>query len=348
MSGRQSHSITQCHGRCGQFRATSATLRDLVTLAYQLPNGHLRLDSQISGGPSWINSDRFDIVAKADGNRAGLVANRPAGAVRAGDVDAVDQFRLMVRQLLADRFQLTVHNEMRQQPVYALEVARRDGKPGPQLHKVDIDCAAQYENGRRPAPPEPGQAACGGFTRLGPGHMTGHAVTMSMLATSFPESVGRIVVDRTGLGGVFDLDLTWTPDQMPQRGEPFPMHYRPVTVRRSSPPCRNSSGSSWTPKEARSTSSSSIVRNTPDRISGALADSSFNAFHDFEHAGWQKAAEYYADTFGTLTARTTDPLLESAGVRRGRVCSTWRAARGMWRARRRREAPGSSDSISRR
>ena len=48
-----------------------------------------------------------------------------------------------------------------------------------------------------------------------------------------------------------------------------------------------------------------------------MADSSFTAFHDFERAGWQKAAEYYADTFGTLTARATDPLLESAGVRAG-------------------------------
>ena len=48
-----------------------------------------------------------------------------------------------------------------------------------------------------------------------------------------------------------------------------------------------------------------------------MADSSAGAFHDFEHAGWQKAAGYYADTFGTLTARATDPLLESAGVRAG-------------------------------
>jgi uncharacterized protein (TIGR03435 family) len=122
--------------------------------------------------------------------------------------------------MLADRFRLTVHNETRQLPVYALVVARRDRRLGPQLHKVEIDCAAEYENARGRVPPEPGKAACGGFTGRGPGRMTGHAVTMSMLATSFPGSVGRIVVDRTGLGGVFDLDLTWLPEQMPQRAEP--------------------------------------------------------------------------------------------------------------------------------
>jgi bla regulator protein blaR1 len=204
----------------GRFTATYATLRDLITLAYQLPNGHLRHDSQIVGGPRWINSDRFDIVAKADPGRAGVVANRPAGAVRPGDVDAIDQFRLTLRKLLGDRFQLTVHHEMRQLPVYALVVARRDGKLGPELHKVDVDCAAQYENGRRPSPPGPGQAACGGFTGLGPGRMAGHGVTMAMLATSFPGSVGRIVVDRTKLSGVFDLNLTWTPDQLPPQGDP--------------------------------------------------------------------------------------------------------------------------------
>ena len=206
----------------GRFTATYATLRDLITLAYQLPTGHLRHDSQIVGGPGWINSDRFDIVAKADPSPAGSVADRPAGAVRPRDVDAIDQFRLTLRKLLADRFRLTVHNETRQLPVYALVLARRDRRLGPQLHKVEIDCAAQYENARGPAPPAPGTAACGGFTGLGPGRMTGHAVTMSMLATSFPGSVGRVVVDRTGLGGVFDLDLTWLPEQTPQRAEPPP------------------------------------------------------------------------------------------------------------------------------
>ena len=200
-------------GPGGRVTLTNATLRDLVQLAYQLPDGHLRHDSQISGGPGWINSDRFDVVAKAEGMPAGLDASSiPAGAARSGEIAAIDRVRLMLRKLLADRFKLAVHNETRELPVYALVVARSDGKLGAQLRKVDVDCAALREGGRPSPPHEPGKAACGGFRGLGPGRITGHALTMSMIASWFPESLGRIVLDRTGLSGVFDLDLEWTPD----------------------------------------------------------------------------------------------------------------------------------------
>jgi uncharacterized protein (TIGR03435 family) len=203
----------------GGFTATYATVRDLVQFAYQLPDGHLRHDSQIAGGPSWINSDRFDVVAKAEGMPAGLDADRAAGAARRLDIDAIEQVRLMVRRLLADRFKLTTHTESRALPVYALVTARRDGKLGPQLRKTDTDCVALSDAGRRPPQPTSGGVPCGGFTRSGPGRMTGHAVTMSTLATSFPESIGRVVLDRSGLTGVFDLDLEWTPDQPSRPGE---------------------------------------------------------------------------------------------------------------------------------
>ena len=197
----------------GRFTATRATLRDLVTLAYQLPNGRLRDDSQISGGPSWVNSDRFDIVAKAEGSAARIdAANIPAGAARPGELSAIDQVRLMLRTLLADRFKLTVHNEIRELPVYALVMARSDGRLGPQIRKVEIDCAAQRDDGGRRAPPGPGLAACGGFRGRGD-RTTGHAVPMSMIAKFLEGSVGRVVIDRTGLIGSFDLDLQWTPDQ---------------------------------------------------------------------------------------------------------------------------------------
>ena len=58
--------------------------------------------------------------------------------------------------------------------------------------------------------------------RLGPGNLSGGGVTMAQLSTTFSQFVQRVVVDRTGLTGNFDIDLTWTPDQLPQgRGEPF-------------------------------------------------------------------------------------------------------------------------------
>jgi uncharacterized protein (TIGR03435 family) len=203
----------------GRFTATHATLRELVGLAYQLQDGRLRHDSQISGGPNWINSDHFDVVAKAEGRSARLdAASIPAGAARPGEISAIDEVRLMLRTLLADRFKLAVHNEIRELPVYALVMARRDGKLGPQLRKVDVDCVALRDDGRRPVPPEPGKAVCGGFRELGPGISTGHAVPMSLLATKVEGSVDRIVLDRTGLTGRFDVDLKWTPSQPQQPG----------------------------------------------------------------------------------------------------------------------------------
>jgi uncharacterized protein (TIGR03435 family) len=206
----------------GRLTFENATLRDLVTLAYQLQDGSLRHDSQISGGPSWINADRFDIVAKAD-IPDGVDANRPVGATRPADIAAIDQVRLMVRTLLADRFKLAVHNETRELPMYALVMARSDGRPGPQLRQVEVDCAALYGGGRRPAPPEPGKAECGAFRGLGTSRITGHAVTMPMLANLVVRgSVGRMVLDQTGLGGAFDLDLEWTPDHTSLPGEASP------------------------------------------------------------------------------------------------------------------------------
>jgi uncharacterized protein (TIGR03435 family) len=206
----------------GRFTFENATLRDLVALAYQLQDGSLRQESQISGGPGWINADRFDIAAKAD-IPGGVDANRAVGATRPSDIGAIDRVRLMVRTLLADRFKLTVHNETRELPVYALIMARSDGKPGPQLRKVDVDCAALYEGGRLPPSPEPGKAACGAFRGLGTSRITGHAVTMVMLANLVVRgSVGRVVLDRTGLGGAFDLDLEWTPERTALPGNASP------------------------------------------------------------------------------------------------------------------------------
>ena len=202
----------------GRFSATYATVRELVTLAYTLPSGRVRDDSQISGGPSWINSDHFDVVAKAAGMPAGLNSNAAAGGTRPGEITAIDQVRLMLRALLADRFKLTVHNELMNRPVYALVMARQDGRPGPQLHKVAIDCAALRDGVQGSARPEPGKTGCGGFQMLRPGRLTGHAVTTSLLAATLPGSVGRVVLDRTGLSGVFDLDLDWTPEQAPALG----------------------------------------------------------------------------------------------------------------------------------
>src|SRR5438270_11632939 len=99
----------------GRFTATNATLNMLIGIAYKVrPN-------QISGGPGWAGSERYDIVAKADGN------------------PTQDQFALMVRALLEERFQLVTHKETKELPIYALLIA----KNGPKLpNPKEGSCAA--------------------------------------------------------------------------------------------------------------------------------------------------------------------------------------------------------------
>ncbi len=193
----------------GRFTATNVPLKLLIRQAYQLQ------DSQIVGGPNWINTDRFDIIAKAPGP---LALPAPGGSP--------GPFQLMMRALLADRFKLAVHTESRELPIYTLTLARRDGKTGSQLRPAAVDCVAMFaargRGGPPPAPPQPGERPpCG--MRLGPGNLSGGGVTMAQLSTTLSQFVQRAVVDRTGLSGNFDIDLTWTPDQLPQgRGEPPP------------------------------------------------------------------------------------------------------------------------------
>jgi uncharacterized protein (TIGR03435 family) len=103
-----------------RFEATNAPLQLLVEAAYGEPGppSQMLADYQVSGGPSWINTDRFDIVAKAG-------SDVPVGMAGAR------QKLLMLRTLLAERFKLTVHHETRDAPIYALVLARRTEDWGP-------------------------------------------------------------------------------------------------------------------------------------------------------------------------------------------------------------------------
>lgn len=99
--------------------ADNATLRMLIRQAYgtEYPR-----DGQIIGGPGWLDTQRFDIIAKmAPGTSA-------------------DDMREMVRGMLADRFALKVRTDKREMPVYALILAREDGRLGPRMKKLDGDC----------------------------------------------------------------------------------------------------------------------------------------------------------------------------------------------------------------
>jgi bla regulator protein blaR1 len=97
----------------------------------------------------------------------------------------------VLQSLLADRFQLRQHAEMKQLPVYLLEVA----KGGPKL-KVSAN-----------------SSDVSGGPKLGTGFLAGNQTDVPFLAQTLSQMVGRPILDRTGLSGKYDFELTWTPDQ---------------------------------------------------------------------------------------------------------------------------------------
>jgi len=191
----------------GRFTATNVTLRNLITNAYRLQ------PFQLVGGPSWLASDHFDILAKAPDDAGDAFSFQQTGSEPSAG-------QLMLRAMLADRFKLQAHTETRELPIYSLVLARADGKLGPKLTRSTTDCAAlaaaaRGRPGGPPPMPAPGQPMVCGM-RIGPGNISAGGTPLAQVATSLANFVGRTVVDRTGLSGNFDFELTYTPDQMPQ------------------------------------------------------------------------------------------------------------------------------------
>jgi len=188
-----------------------------VTLGLLLRNAYNVQQSQLIGAPAWAESDRFDIVATMQ-DTPDTSPVTPDGPTRQS---------LMLQTLLEERFRLTVHKDRKELPVYALVLARRDGKLGSSLRRSTVDCAAAIAAARvRPGPPPsapPGELQpCS--SGVSPGVILARSQTMAQLAnalsrlTNTGSSLGRLIVDRTGLDGYFDIDLKFTPDRMPDFG----------------------------------------------------------------------------------------------------------------------------------
>jgi uncharacterized protein (TIGR03435 family) len=180
----------------GRFVTTSMPLRMLMTIAYDV-----RM-FQISGGPNWTESDRWDIRAKAD--------NAP-------DRIPIEQLRPMLRQLLEDRFQLKIHRESKEMPVYALMVAKGGSKLAPYDPNTTMPGFPPGPGVGVGGPPPPGAAAApprpaGPMMRMGRGEMVGKKVPMTMMAQSLSNELNRTIVDKTELTGDYDFTLHWTPD----------------------------------------------------------------------------------------------------------------------------------------
>ena len=176
----------------GRYRVVNYPLRNLIAAAYLQPQ--INPDFLITGGPRWLGSERFDIDARAESE------------FPVGPDGPMAPRRQMLQRLLADRFKLQVHRETSERPVYALTMARGGGVFGPRLRPATGGCtdsmAAAAASGR-PAP------SCS--PRVGPGFVTLVGAPLTSLTSLLPRFVNRVVVDRTGLMGSFDLDLTWTP-----------------------------------------------------------------------------------------------------------------------------------------
>jgi uncharacterized protein (TIGR03435 family) len=165
----------------GRYFATNLAVFNLIAVAYGESMNALR-PSQIIGAPGWLESEHYDIVAKAN----------PA------DMDSFEKTRLLLRALLADRFKLRVRREQREMPIYAL-VRSSATTLGPNLKQTVPDCLAP-------------SSGCG----FGGGPMNsvkGDAIPMAILVQLLWNVTGRVVVDRTGLKGGYQIDLEYSPDQ---------------------------------------------------------------------------------------------------------------------------------------
>lgn len=177
----------------GGLKMTGIPLRGMITFAYDVR------DFQISGGPGWLGTERFDVMARPEHAAAeGLqdlskMTDDQRKTVR-------EQMGERLRALLADRFQLVVHKETKEQPIYALVVS----KNGAKLKEAKAEVGARQ-----------------GMS-MNRGRLEGMAAPMEMLGQTLSNVTGRPVIDKTGLTGKYDFVLEWTPD-MAATGDSAPV-----------------------------------------------------------------------------------------------------------------------------
>jgi bla regulator protein blaR1 len=182
----------------GGLRTVGSTLRELIETAYDVRQ------VQIQGGPSWAAQDRYDVTAKA-------VSEGDADPSTLSDADRqkwTERLRLRTRAPLADRFSLLAHKETRELPIYALNA----DKNGPRADALK-------------------ESQSYGGIGLRSGSMTGVGAPMGVLVSILSNLLQRPVVDRTGLIGMYDFTLKWTPDQAaPAAGAPTAEPAEPPSI----------------------------------------------------------------------------------------------------------------------
>jgi uncharacterized protein (TIGR03435 family) len=181
----------------GRLSWANATLRQLIQVGYDVR------PFQVIGMPDWAETARFDVAATASSTAS------------------PQQLYRMLQGLLADRFDFAGHRDRREVPVYALVLARRDGRLGPGIHSATVDCESITT---RPLVSETAQAAYAGcLPQMGLTRLKAAGFRISSLASGLMRILDRSVVDKTGLSGTFDIELSWAPDPtMLPTGVPAP------------------------------------------------------------------------------------------------------------------------------
>ncbi len=209
-------------GDPGRVTYTLSTIRDLVLDAYSVKRHQVL-------GPKWLDSERFDIVAKV-----------PSGVTK-------EQIKVMLQNLLVERFKLTLHRENRELPIYALVTGAQGPKLKASAATTDVPPTSDshLSGARRGEPPlTPGLAKngmkigpdgcpemppiaagrAGNFMMMTPSGecMISHGQSMDGFATQLSNRFDRPVIDETGLTGKYDLKLRYDPSSMPgERGGPM-------------------------------------------------------------------------------------------------------------------------------
>ena len=174
--GQRGYSIRPLPGRVS---AQNVTLQELIGEAYHV------FDFQVAGGPKWIDSDRYDVEAKAAG----------------GAAPSQKELRNMLQGLLAGRFGLQVRRESKEMPIFVLE----PDKGGPKVE------AAKH-------PDQPPMFRV--FQRR---QITAENAPLEYLTETLTWVTGRPVIDRTGLAGSFDYKLEWAPDELQLQSSEAPV-----------------------------------------------------------------------------------------------------------------------------
>ena len=171
------------------------TAKALIMVSYGA-RGSL-LENQVVGAPSWTGTDRYEINATFD------------GPITSTGSSSADRLMAMIRTLLADRFKLRLHTETRQVPVFDLVMANADSQPGPRLVKAPGTCVRV--SGALPANVD-FSTLCG-FKPTAGGTLLAKGIDLGDLASALSQrpEVQRIVHNRTGLAGDYDVDLEYTP-----------------------------------------------------------------------------------------------------------------------------------------